>query len=359
MDRITAILGLLLAVFLTGCYGVEDDNPSDPADYELNFDCLWRAVDQHYCFLDDKGIDWDSIGSAYRPAVAECKTRQQLFSLCASMLDELQDGHVNLSAPWATSYYRAWWSEWPADFDERVVLEHYLQFNYCQLGVFTYGYLPDGTGYIRCSSFVSGLGEGNIDYVLDYLGAAEGLIVDVRDNGGGALTNVEPLVRRFLRQRTLMGYLVHKTGPGHSDFAKPFPFHYDPTPIGHIAWGKPVCVVCNRSTYSAANNFVQAMAAIPGVKIIGARTGGGAGLAFSYSLPIGWGLRLSSAKILDADGRSTEYGIDPSPGFEIHITPEQTALGHDPILDTASLWLRGTTDDKRVSGTLRAARRRQ
>lgn len=340
------ILMLTLLSALTGCHHLEGSDPGkEPYDNLTNVNALWRMIDQRYCFLEDKGIDWDSIGEAYRSYADLCQNQQQLFDLCSDMLDNLRDGHVNLSSPWAASYYRAWWSDYPRDFDLRVIEQEYLQFNYRQLGAFTYGFLKDGTGYIRCSTFASGLGEGNIDLMLSYLMIAPGLLIDVRDNGGGELTNVEPLVRRFLRQRITAGYLIHKTGPGHDDFSEPFEYYYYPASAEHLRWGKPVAVLANRSTFSAANNFVQTMKGIPGVKIIGAHTGGGAGLAFTDELPCGWSVRFSACKILDADGVCTEYGIDPSPGFEVHITPQQTAARIDPIIDLGCRYVRGELND--------------
>ena len=46
--------------------------------------------------------------------------------------------------------------------------------------------------------FSSGIGEGNLDNILAYLASCDGLIIDVRDNGGGFLTNVDKLVGRFI-----------------------------------------------------------------------------------------------------------------------------------------------------------------
>lgn len=342
MNRVAFIISGLLTMMLCGCHHLDGSDPgTDYNDFSANFESLWRTIDTRYCFLNEKNINWDSIGMVYREDIRYCRNMTEFFNLCSNMLDELQDGHINLSSPWATSYYKDWWSAYPQDYDERVVQQQYLQFNYRQLGAYTYGFLNNGVAYIRCSSFVTGLGEGNIDLMLNYLLPAPGLLIDVRDNGGGALTNVEPLVRRFLRERILAGYILHKTGPGHNDFSEPFAYYYNPVPEGHIGWGKPVAVLTNRSTFSAANNFVQTMSAIPGVKIIGARTGGGAGLAYTTELPCGWSVRFSASMILNADKACTEQGIEPDPGFEIHITPEQTASGIDPIIDLGCRYVRG------------------
>ena len=44
---------------------------------------------------------------------------------------------------------------------------------------------------------------------------------------------------------------------------------------------KPVIILTNRSVYSAANEFVKYMKCCPKAKIVGDKTGGGAGLPFS------------------------------------------------------------------------------
>lgn len=329
--RLHIISILLAAVAFTSCHDIEeyDNNPRG------NFDALWTILDEHYCFFKEKGVDWDEVYARYSPRVSNAMTREELFDLCAEMLGELRDGHTNLSTPFAASYYRKWWSDYPQNYDARVIEQYYLNFNYRSLGSITYALLPENIGYMHYSSFSSSIGAGNMDYILSYFKGAEGMIIDVRDNGGGELTNVDPIVNRFITSRTLAGYIIHKTGPGHDDFDKPFAYYIDPVGDGHITWSKPVVVLTNRSTFSAANNFVSVMKLIPGVTVIGATTGGGSGMPYSSELPNGWGIRFSACSILDAQGRTTEFGIAPTAGFEVDITPDDTAAGKDPILDRA------------------------
>ena len=110
---------------------------------------------------------------------------------------------------------------------------------------------------------------------------------------------------------------------------------YEPAGENHVVWDKPIAVLTNRSCYSAANDFVAVMKELDNVKIIGARTGGGGGMPFTYALPIGWTLRFSTCPMADVTGRSIESGIDPSPGCEVHAPDEELAQGKDAILDFA------------------------
>lgn len=332
MNRIifTLLCALILSC-MSSCHKVED-YANDPRG---NFEALWTILDEHYCFFEEKGVDWDAVHDKYARRIGDEMTREELFIVCADMLDELRDGHVNLTAPFNTSYYRKWWSDYPQNFSERLIEEAYFNFNYRQSSGMMFGILSENIGYIRYSSFSTPIGEGNLDNVLYFLRNTQGLIIDIRDNGGGNLTNVRTLVARFITEPTVVGYISHKTGPGHNDFSEPRAFTYNPADIGRIRWGKPVIVLTNRSTFSAANNFASIMKLLPGVRIVGATTGGGSGLPYSSEIPCGWSVRFSACSMLDADSVSTEGGVEPSEGCAIDMNPQDALQGKDSILEFA------------------------
>ena len=333
MHRIIYRIALLLtaAVGLTACHDMEEYT-DDPRG---NFEALWSILDEHYCFFDSKNVDWNKVHDTYSRRISDRMTREELFIVCADMLAELRDGHVNLSAPFNTSYYRAWWSDYPQNFNKRLIEESYFNFNYRQSSGMMYGFLENNIGYIYYESFSSPVGEGNLDYALNFLSTANGLIIDVRDNGGGSLTNVETFVARFIDRPTLVGYISHKTGPGHNDFSGPYAITYRPAQEGRVRWAKPIVVLTNRSTFSAANNFASVMKNLPGVTIVGSVTGGGSGVPFSSELPCGWGIRFSACSMLDALGESTEGGITPSEGCAVDLDPLDALSGRDTILEKA------------------------
>lgn len=302
-----------------------------------NFDRLVRIVGDRYCFFRQKNIDWDSLASEYRATIKPDMSSAQLFFLMGKMLDHLRDGHVNLSAPFATTYYKKWWSDYPQDFNNRTLQQYYLKFGGLQIGSMTYCiFMPDSVGYVRIPSFSSPLSATSIDYILAFLQDTRGLIIDVRDNGGGYLTNVPEIVGRFIDTEMVGEYIRHKTGPEPDAFSQPFAVVYKPASSGHIRYlDKPVAVLTNRSCYSAANDFVAVMKQLPQVRIVGATTGGGGGMPFSSELPNGWSIRFSACPINDAQDITTEFGIDPSPGCEVHCTESELAEGKDAILDFA------------------------
>ncbi len=316
---------------LTSCHKIEE-RADDPRG---NFEALWSILDEHYCFFKEKGVDWDQVHDKYACRIGSELTREELFIVCADMLDELRDGHVNLSAPFNTSYYRKWWSDYPQNFNKRLIEESYFNFNYRQSSGMIYGLLENNIGYIYYENFSATVGEGNLDYALNFLAAARGLIIDIRDNGGGSLTNVETLVARFIDRPTLVGYISHKTGPGHDDFSEPYAITYNPAGPGRVRWAKPVVVLTNRSTFSAANNFASVMKLLPGVRIAGATTGGGSGMPYSSEIPCGWSVRFSACSMLDANGVSTEGGVTPTEGCAVDMDPQDALNGKDTILEKA------------------------
>lgn len=321
------LLALGLLLLLSACHEQEEFS-NDP---QGNFDALWTIIDEHYTFFKYKNIDWDSVGNVYRAKLAPGMSAGELFDLCSDMLKELKDGHTNLISGSDVSRY--WiWEQYPVNYDRRVIDEHYLNFDYRNVSGIKYQILSNNLGYMYYGSFENKIGDGNLDAILSYLASSDGLIIDVRNNGGGYLTNVETLVKRFITGKTMVGSLSHKTGPGHDDFSKPYDYYFTPD-AGRVHYSKPVVVLCNRASFSAANNFVSIMKHLPGVTIVGDTTGGGCGLPFTADLPCGWSVRFSAAQIRDASGELTEFGV--APDCEVNITDADKQAGRDTILDTA------------------------
>ncbi len=317
---------LVSLVLLASCVDeVEHDNTPTG-----NFEALWEIMDEHYCFFSYKQIDWQAVYNKYKVRVSDKMSENQLFEVCCDMLSELRDGHVNLSYSMDYGRYWAWQEGYPKNFSDTLE-RRYLGTDYKIASSLRYRVLDDNIGYIRYDSFQKAIGEGNLDDVLVYLALCRGLIIDIRNNGGGDLTTAEMLAGRFVHEKTLVGYMQHKTGTGHNDFSDLEPQYLEPS--SNFRWHKPVCVLTNRSVYSAANSFTVMMRALPNVTIVGDHTGGGSGMPMSNSLPNGWSVRYSACPMYDKDKQQTEFGI--SPNVSVALSDESTAKGIDDIIEAA------------------------
>ena len=335
--KILTSLFKLLPVFigllsLGGCIREEEFDNSPQG----NFDALWTIIDEQYCFLDYKQIDWDAIYDQYQPLITPDMPNDGLFEVLGNMLAELKDGHVNLSSASNTARYWNWYLDYPRNFNESVV-EGYLGRDYRIGGGAEYTLLDDNIGYVYYGDFSSGIGDGNLDEMLSYLSICNGLIIDVRNNGGGNLTYATKLAARFTNEKVLTGYIQHKTGKGHNDFSDPEPIYLEPS--NSIRWQKGVVVLMNRHSYSATNDFINSMRYLPNVTLMGDKSGGGSGLPFSSELPNGWGVRFSASPHLDAEGQHIEFGIDPD--IKLDMNAEDEARGIDTMIEAARALLNG------------------
>lgn len=312
MKRIVHLF--LFSLCLISCIDTEE-RPNTPTG---NFEALWQILDEHYCFFDYKqheyGLDWQAVYYKYKVRVNDRMSDTQLFEVCTDMLSELRDGHVNLTYSLDYGRYWAWQEGYPKNFSDTLE-RHNLGTDYKIASSLRYRILDDNIGYIRCESFSSPIGEGNLDDVLSYFALCRGLIIDIRNNGGGDLTTAERLAARFVHEKTLVGYIQHKTGTGHSDFSNLEPQYLEPS--SNVRWHKPVCVLTNRSVYSAANAFAVWMHTLPQVRLVGDHTGGGSGMPMSNSLPNGWSVRYSACPMYDGQQHHTEFGIAPDKSVSI------------------------------------------
>lgn len=321
------LIGLLSA---TSCIR-EDVSGNTP---EANFESLWKIIDEQYCFLDYKkqeyGLDWNQVHETYAKRITPSMGWEALFEVLSEMVAELRDGHVNLTSSLASSQYRQWFDSYPRNFSDSIQ-SIYLKKDYNQSSGLTYQILENNIGYIYCSSFSNGIGDGNLDQTLNRLAICDGLIIDVRNNGGGNLTTAQKLASRFTNQKTLVGYMTHKTGKGHSDFSNPYPVYIEPS--NGIRWQKRAVVLTNRRSFSATNDFVNSMKQFPLITIVGDKTGGGSGLPFTSEIPCGWSIRFSASPMLDPQMNQIEFGINPD--VKVDMTSEDMQKGKDTMIEIA------------------------
>jgi hypothetical protein len=294
---------------------------AEPENTHLNnFEIFWSEFDRNYSFFELKKIDWDSMYAVYRPLVPLAQNDQEFFTLLSNMALELKDGHVNVISPYGISRYD--YSKGNSLAGPRDVMGNV--FNVSQVGSsMVYAeVLRQNVGYISIKTFGADLEEyEKIDEILQEFEKEDGLIIDVRGNGGGSTTKSQTIATRFADKERLYLKVKYKNGPGHRDFTD-----WDErtvAPQGKQQYKKPVVVLTDRQTFSAAEEFVLAMRLFPNVTIVGDTTGGGSGNPILRELPNGWTFRLSSWIAADPDNNTYE-GVGLAPDVVVFNQPESS-----------------------------------
>ena len=325
-----SILVISTICLLQSCMYEPDIHPNTDKG---NLDALWKIIDNRYCYLDYKKINWDSVYTVYTRRVDTVSSKYGLFDLMSEMLANLKDGHVNLYSEFDRSRYWKWYTDYPENFNSELIFKNrYLGSSYRISGGFRYRKIAsEQVGYAYYSSFSTSFSDSNIRSIFDVFSGCKGIIIDVRGNGGGLVSNSEQLASCFFKEKTLTGYISHKTGNGHTDFSEPTPVYT--VPHAKLKWERPVIILTNRMSYSATNEFVCRMKYAPNAIIIGDKTGGGGGLPLSSELPNGWMVRFSASPMFDAGMMNTEWGIEPD--VKVNLNKQDESNGIDSMIEKA------------------------
>lgn len=326
---------LTAAVLLSSCERLFMDETPEATPKEI-FEQAWTFADQEYSFFDFKDIDWNKAYADFEPRISNDMTDEELFSEIGDMLYLLRDGHVNLKSSFNRSRNWTWYLDAPDNFDKYVLERNYFKEEQQIVGPFVV-YDFDDVGFMSYRSFSAGFSEDNLDYIINQFKDKKGIIIDIRDNFGGALNNVYRIGQRFVSESTAVAKRRDKNGPGHEDFTEfvDMTFEYN---ADQVHFTKPIVILTNRKSYSAGNFFPTLMSALDHVTIMGDVTGGGGGAPSFTELSNGWSLRVSTTQLYTIDGVNTEDGLEPD--VKVDITAEDQAAGIDTILEEALKLLR-------------------
>jgi len=324
---------LITMVFLfSSCEKVlmEKEPVDDPVN---NFEYLWNTANEKYSFFEYKGIDWNAIYNEYRPQIYPEMKDGELFYLLADIMNQLKDGHVNLTAPFDVSRY-IFKFDAPENFNFRLLQDNYIGWNYRVTGsLINTSFERNGyeIGYIYYGSFSRTIQSADIDFAVQTLYHTKGIILDLRSNGGGSVNNIYRLGSRFADEKRFIYSSVLKNGPGHNDFGDPANVYMEPA--GAYQYLNPVILLTNRGCFSATSFFATAMKAFPHVVQVGDTTGGGLGSPAGFELPNGWGYRFSVSRTLTPNGQNFENGVPPE--ITIWMDPQNEINGIDDIMEKA------------------------
>jgi carboxyl-terminal processing protease len=331
MSRSRAVIASILAMVIAGgCVdALVGGNPSDtPATV---FDRVWADFDRNYSFFEYKNIDWDAVHAKYAGKAQAAKSLNALAPVIGEMFRELNDVHVDLVTP-SVVYHSVDFASTHTFFSAPTILKNYVPSSTMTPSHnIRYGKLASDVGWIWIASFGGDEWGDEIDEAIAGLGNVSGLVIDVRNNGGGSTRNSEPIANRFVTEERVFTYVQYRNGPRHSDFTELA--SRSVRPMGKGFAGK-VAVLLNRGCASATESFLLGVKTNPTIVLVGDTSIGGMGNPMTRELPNNWAYRLPQWIQYDANLRILE-NIGIAPDVVVPMTAADSAAGRDLQLERA------------------------
>lgn len=330
MKRNAVLLSAIILLACSSCEKMFFEEELASTNPQENFEYLWNECNEKYAYFDLKGVDWGQVKINYSRKIYFGMSEDSLFNVLGGMLKELKDDHANLISNFNTSFYGV---EYQAqdNFDWRIIVDHYLTEDYYISGPFSHSFIANNEiGYLRLASFSDPIDSENLDFILNRYRDTQGLILDLRENGGGAISNVFLILSRLVESEVLVYYSRIKSGVGSGNFTDPSGAYVQP--YDGIRYTKDVMVLTDRGTYSSGSLLALATKALPNVALVGDTTGGGLGIPNGGKLLNGWRYRFSITQTLS---------LDQKPDYENGVPPDITTqfdwndLNKDEILEMA------------------------
>jgi carboxyl-terminal processing protease len=172
----------------------------------------------------------------------------------------------------------------------------------------------DDIGYISISQFIDNTDEQFIEAVGDLQSKGmKGLVIDLRDNGGGLVSSCVNMLSRLIPEDKLLVYMEDKNGD-REEYKSDSPEVLD----------TPIVILVNGNTASASEIFTGCLKDYDLAEVVGSKTYG-KGIVQSV-MPLGDGsaLKLTVSEYFTPDGREIhKKGIEPD--VKLEYTNEEWA----------------------------------
>ena len=337
MNKKIIIIFSLIAFIFTSCEKqlIGTDEINSP---ENNFEIFWKHLDQHYGIFHVRNLNWDSIYTEYKPQVKPTTTNTELWRIFSEMIDHLDDSHTLIYDNIKDTTHRSSYvlNKKARDImSQQLVEDHYLEsVKYIDAKKrFSYGKLKNkDIGYIYLERFID-FDYDAIDIAINNIENNKALIFDLRSNRGGEGDMAERYASAFADGTHYVYSSQDKIGPAHDAFG-PKKEHYTSVSKSKV-FRKPIIVLTDRATISAAEEFLLHIKAFADVIQIGDTTAGDfSDVSPMQYLPNGWIYRYSHQMYLLPNGTSLD-GIGHIPDIIIKNTQANIANNEDKVLEKA------------------------
>lgn len=351
---------------------------------EQDFEIFWQNYKEYYAFFNIENINWDETYQTYAIQVSAATSQEALFEIFSEMITPLKDFHVQIKNEAIDESFSV---SRKLEVDD-IILAEYLKINglddidtqeqlfdyhayYVQQRAIAMGIIgdylvqdedvksnetetliwsktPDNFGYLNVESMdldkIIEEGETQAEklvlldlqlaMIFSDLNDTQGLMIDVRLNGGG---------NDFVSQK-IMSYLIDNKMHAYSKQvrlgdARTTLQKVEINPQEKTSYLKPIALLTSANTSSAAEAFSVAMRARDNAALIGQSTGGGLSDILFKSLPHGLQYGISNEIYISHDGLEFEGEGVPVNIAQPFFTLEQRQENKDLIIEAAIEWL--------------------
>jgi hypothetical protein len=377
-----AAAGVVVLVLLISCRK-EFPKVNDPAnnnhavDFKAVFENFWNGMNNNYIFWDTDPTDWDEVYRHYQPLFAQLDIENKndirtAYLYFQEMTSTLIDCHFSLIF---NSYFNLPTinpslerKKKSPDFHNPISRNFYFASvfsNYCDLENKAMGVengfmavsatIEQKILYLYLSEF--SLTEvywenpdnhikqvlNNFFDLLKDTADIKGVILDLRGNGGGYLSDLNILMGQMVDAKTEIGYTRCKTGDGRLDYSPWIPAYITPA-AGAKKITAPIVVLGDMFSASMAEMTIIAVNTLPNGYFIGEQTWGAQGPLIDVEAKFNSGIfecrpffeqvMMSSHALKDKNGKQYE-NIGLKPLIEVKHNQQALNSGKDKQLEKA------------------------
>ncbi|MCU0648291.1 MAG: S41 family peptidase [Gemmatimonadaceae bacterium] len=341
------------------------------ADPRATYAVFWHTWHEHYPFFTLKRIDWNAVDRAHRSRIDSTTTPRALFEHFREMIAPFTDAHTFIHATTLDIGYgggRPLPSGYARNADS--LIRHVIATRYLTQGLrpmlngqMEIGRLAADIPYVRLTSFAEYARDPRFAVQLDSLETAldtllvdadrwRGLVIDVRQNGGGSDVFGTVIAGR-LADRDYVAYDKVIRNDTTVESARTAPQRAMVVRSPRRRFTGPVVLLTGIESVSAAETFAMAlMGRQPAVTRIGEHTQGVFSDVLTRRLPNGWMFGLPNEIYLTTTGVAYDGpGVPPDITVPVFRTSDVRA-GRDPAIERALRMLAASAADS-LSGAAR------
>ncbi len=362
-------------LLLSGCRKdkVTPQLSANPDDFDKVFQSFWIQMNNNYVYWGNDHTNWDSVYQHYDPLFAKLDIHNNndvntAYGYFESMTEDLIDNHylLTFSLPGisgkdiypalnrklASKTFHSAYNYLAADtgyLGKGYQSGFYITDDHKRLQVIA-GLIKGTILYFNCNIFAlqeaytsayDNTAKRTIQYFLDQMQSTsiKGIIVDVRNNPGGKLEDLNFLAGQFIDKPLNFGFTRYKSGLERLNYTPWIASTIMPQRTGKPI-GKPLIVLTDNFTISLGEALAMAIHCLPNSKIIGEHTWGATGPVTDnviyndgpFNIPGVMTAYTSSAAFKYIDGEIYE-GTGFPPDVSVSVNQVELNAGQDNILN--------------------------